>query len=100
MNYTALIKDIQKKVEEVSEKYKMLEKELPANKDSKEKEHVHGLMKELEMLNRNIQDQYEQLSKEEQTDERKLSEIEKTIYNSIRSFNNAYTSAGSIFKIQ
>ena len=98
MKYEPLIKAIQLKVEEVSKKYEELKKQLPPGEKVVTNYPLVQTMKELEMLDKEIREQYALLMKKENRNERKLSEIEKIIYTSIRSFNLASTSAGSIIK--
>ena len=100
MKYDTLIRELQLKVEQVSDKYKKMKDELPHFQNPEANEQVKRLMKELEMLSQKIKDQYAQVRKEENLNKKKLSEIEKNIYNSIRSFNSAYSSAGSIRESQ
>lgn len=98
MKYEPMIKAIQLKVEEVSEKYQTLKEELPALENLEANDPLQQTLKELELLDKEIQEHYAQLIQEENRNEKKLSEIEKIIYTSIRSFNLASTSAGSILK--
>jgi DNA replication initiation complex subunit (GINS family) len=95
-DYNIFIRDLQNKVDEVANRYYSLRNELGAMDDPDSRKEIEHALVELEELNRQIRQQFEQARKEEQN-ERKLSEIEKNIYNSIRSFERAYTKAGSIF---
>jgi len=98
MNYDPLIKDLELKVEEVSEKYEKLKGELQEYHDHEINDHAQRSMKELERLVRDIHDQYAQVHEKETLNDQKLSKVEKTIYSIIRSFNRAYASTASNFK--
>jgi len=100
MNYEALINDLQLKVEEVADKYKILKEHLQDYQDHEGDEQARLSMQELERLVKEIHDQFAQVQDKEKLNEQSLSRIEKTIYNIIRSFNRVYTGAASNFQIQ
>jgi len=93
---TYTMRNIKNKVEDVASKYHILMDELNALNDPESLKEMEDTLEELETLSRDIRLQYEQALKEEHN-ERQISEIEKNIFNSIRSFDKAYTKAGSIF---
>lgn len=86
-------------VEEVSKKLNEIKNNFSPSPNSKLKEDLQSILDKLESLNQEIQKQFDQMNEAEHDENLDMSEIEKNIYNSIESFNRAYTNAGSLFKI-
>ncbi len=89
----------EKTVDEIATKLNDLKIKLSQNKTPETKEGVQATLDELDSLNQKIQKQYSKMSETGDKSKSQMSEMEKNIYNSIESFNNAYTKAGSLFKI-
>lgn len=87
-----------KAVDEISTKFTDLKNKLSQIKNPEIEEGVKAALDNLENLNQEIQNQYSRISEVRDKSNSQMSEMEKNIYNSIESFNNAFTKAGSLFK--
>jgi len=88
-----------KAVDEISTKFSDLKNKISQNKNSEIKKEVQAALDKLDDLNQEIQKQYNLISNAREKGDFQMPEMEKNIYNSIESFNNAYTKAGSLFKM-
>lgn len=86
------------KIDEVNNKLSELKKELAGKNEDEMTEVAKSSLTELNQLRDEIQVLYEKLAKTSLTDELEFDKVEKNIYNSIESFNNAFTKAGSMLR--
>lgn len=98
MNKNDLAIKTKKRVEEVSTKIKDLKIKISQDTNSEIEEGMQAAIDRLDKLNQEIREQYRQFVTSPEKSETQVSEMEKNIYNSIESFNDAFTSAGSLFK--
>ena len=99
MDKNELEKKTKKAIQEVSTKLTDLKYKLSQDKKTQIKADAQAALDELDSLNQEINKQYERIGSVHDKSDAQMSEIEKNIYNSIESFNNAFTKAGSLFKI-
>jgi len=100
MDNEEILKKTKRAVDDISQKYSDLQEKLPDKKLREANEVLQSAIDELDNLKQEINDQFDSLSKNQEKTDAEFSEIEKNIYNNIRTFNNAYTEAGSMLKIQ
>ncbi len=98
MDKNEIITKTKKTVDEISTKFSDLKNKMSQSQNSEIKEGVQAALDKLDVLNQEIQKQYNLISKAREKGDAQMPEMEKNIYNSIESFNNAYTKAGSLFK--
>jgi uncharacterized protein len=99
MDKNELEKKTKKAVQEVSTKLKDLKNKLSQDKTPQINSALQAALNELHNLNQMINKQYENMRTTRDISNVQLAEMDKNIFNSIESFNNAYTKAGSLFKI-
>jgi hypothetical protein len=87
------------KIEEVNHKLQEIKNELALQNDKEISEQAKPALAELEQLRDKIQSLHEKIAKIRLTDELEFDKVEKNIYNSIESFNNAFKKAGSMLRI-
>ena len=78
------------KIKEIKDKFES------TNNLDIEKEAAEAIIK-LEKMRDRIREQYNEV-KEKKSTKKNTVELEKNIFNSIKSFDNAFTKAGSLFK--
>ncbi|MFO7658338.1 MAG: hypothetical protein R6W78_14870 [Bacteroidales bacterium] len=86
-----------KAMDEISTKLTDLKNKLPQIKNQEIEEGAKAALDKLEDLNQEIQKKYLEIVEVRDKSNSQMSEMEKNIYNSIESFNNAFTKAGSLF---
>ncbi len=90
--------DISKKISEYEDKLIDLKKSIKKEMDDYEKKEAEEAVNKIRKLKEKIQHHYSELEKADINDEVKLKEIDKNIYSTIESFDNAFKKAGGIFK--
>jgi len=98
MDKNELILKTKQKIDEIKEKISELKEKANENTSQDIKDQSNKLIGELEEISEDIQKQYSSLGLPENQDNPKVTEIEKNIYNGIRTFDSAFTRAGSIFQ--
>jgi hypothetical protein len=88
------------KIDEVNFKLQQIKDEIAKHDSQDVGVEAKTTLKQLEHLNKVVNELYKKIATMEVTDQLQYSEVEKNIYNSITSFNDAYTKAGSMFKIK
>lgn len=97
MNTNQLTNTTRESVENIEQKFNQLLKKLPAEKQAEIDVRFKSVISEPEAINRIIEDKYELLKSTDKKDNHRISEIEKSVFNSIASFNEAYIKAGVFF---
>ena len=86
-------------VNEISNKMNELKSEISKSNNSEAEKNLRIAINSLDKINQDIQKQYMHLKESSNLSQSKVSEFEKNIYNSIESFNNAFTKASSVFNV-
>jgi hypothetical protein len=97
MDKKAIKENIKHKIETINAQISELKlkkaNDFESNKDTRQ------IIKDLEVMRDHIVHEYNDIIYESEGGKKKdITEMEKNIFNSIKSFNNAFTNAGSIFK--
>jgi hypothetical protein len=97
MKKEELIMDTKRKLDEINRKIEGIKNRLSQDTNEETKKHAQSALDDLEKIKAKVQENYLNLGGFANTGPVKLPELEKNIYNSIESFNRAYTKAGAIF---
>lgn len=97
MERTELLKKTEQRIEDLDKRIKDIKDKLEEEGDVLIKGKVNTAIKDLEETKQEIEDQYTKLKMQE-SEKEDFSEIEKNIYNSFESFNDAFKNAGMLFK--
>ena len=87
------------KIDDINYKLGELSETLSAETDNIIKNKMKSVIAEMEKVRDSIYLQYEQLNKTREDNEPELSEIEKNIFERIRTFDNAFKKSGGIFRV-
>jgi uncharacterized coiled-coil DUF342 family protein len=98
MDKKEILKSIRHKIDEINRKTSELRDKISTRTGKDVNNEIESLITELEDIRNKIQLKYEKLEKLESQDKQGLSEIEKNIYNSIKSYDDAFKKAGGLFK--
>lgn len=96
MELQELKASLKEKLVEVEEKLNEVEKAL--KEEDKPSDALKDIHEKLKAKKDDIILQYDQIEAMETSDEVRLPELEKNIYNSLESFNTAYTKAGAFLE--
>jgi hypothetical protein len=88
------------KIDDVNLKLQEISNELALQNDKEIIEQAKPALAELNQLRDKIESLYDKIARIRIKDELEFDAIEKNIYNSIESFNNAFKKAGSLFRIK
>lgn len=97
MERTELLKKTEQRIEELNQKILDIREKLEEEGDVTIKGKVNKAIDNLEDIKDEIQEQYTKLKMQE-SDQEEFTEVEKNIYNSFESFNDAFKDAGLLFK--
>lgn len=98
MKKDKLITDTKKRIEEIDFELKRIQNDMEERKDEPITEQQKSALKQLYALRDALQAQYNRLSSSSaDTGQRDFDKMEKNIYNSLQSYNEAFTKAGAIF---
>lgn len=92
-NKEALLKNTRQKIEEIDRKIERM-KDWEVNSNLKQE--AINLLHHLGNTRDRLKQQYDSIS--EEIEDKKVTEVQKNIFNSIQSFDNTYSKAGHIFK--
>jgi len=98
MDKEELILTTKQKIDDVSDKIKEIEKKVEKNTNQEIQEQSENSLKELNEIRQKIKKEYSNLGKPNMQNKSEVTEIEKNIFNSIRSFDSAFERAGALFK--
>ena len=96
MDRDNLIIQTKKKIEEADRKLLEIKEKIAAERSLEQKPKIEAILNDLQNIKYEIEKQYADLGHEKTKDEQ-VSEIEKNIFNSAESFEEAFTRAGTIF---
>ncbi len=88
------------KIDEINLKLQEISNELALQNDKEILEQAKPALAELDQLRDKIESLYDKIVRIHLKDELEFDAIEKNIYNSIESFNDAFRKAGSMFRIK
>lgn len=86
------------KIENVERKLKEIKNEFALQNITESNEEAKASLEKLNKLGDEIKELYQEITKKEITKQLEFDEIEKNIYRSIESFQNAYKNAGTFLK--
>ncbi|SMO45468.1 hypothetical protein SAMN06265379_101901 [Saccharicrinis carchari] len=98
MDKNKLIAETKQRIDEINRKLKEIQDGLNGQHNDPLRTVEESTLKDLHTLRDELQAQYVRLSSSsEKMGQRDYDQMEKNIYNSLQSFNDAFTNAGSIF---
>lgn len=98
MKKEKLIADTKKRIEEIDFELKRIQNDLDKSKGEPTTEQQKSALKQLYALRDELQIQYTSLTSNfKDSGQADLDKMEKNIYNSLQSYDDAFTKAGSIF---
>ena len=98
MKKDKLITDTKKRIEEIDFELKRIQNDMDGSKGKPISEQQQSALKQLHTLRDELHAQYTRLvSSSADSAQNDLDKMEKNIYNSLQSYNDAFTKAGSIF---
>ena len=98
MNKDKLIADTKKRIEEIDFELKRIQNDMEERTEEPMTDQQKSALKQLHTLREELQAQYNRLSSSSaDTGQSDFDKMEKNIYNSLQSYNDAFTKAGSIF---
>ena len=97
MERTELLKKTEKRIEELNQSIIDIRNKLEKEGDVVIKGKVNKAVENLKSIKDEIEEQYSRLKMQESREEN-VDEVEKNIYNSFESFNDAFEKAGALFK--
>lgn len=98
MEKDKLITNTKKRIEEIDFELKRIQNDMDDHKGEPMTEQQRSALKQLHTLRDELHAQYNNLiSSTADSAQNDLDKMEKNIYNSLESYNNAFTQAGSIF---
>ncbi|HAF30887.1 MAG TPA: hypothetical protein DCG75_17755 [Bacteroidales bacterium] len=98
MEKEELVLKTKQKLDEIQEKINDIKEKVEQNTNDAIHEKSEHIINELKELGEKIHKQYSKLGLPENQSKPNITEMEKNIFNSIRSFDSAFQRAGSIFK--
>ena len=98
MNKNELITSTRKKLDEMDHKIETIKENSLQQTQDEMKQQTRTVLQRLTVLRDEIKDQVIVLSKNDKKDDSMVSEFEKNIYKSIKSFDSAITKAGGLFR--
>lgn len=98
MEKDKLIADTKNRIEKIDFELKRIQNDMEDSKEELITEQQRSALKQLHTLRDDLHSQYNKLvSSSSDSAQNDLDKMEKNIYNSLESYNNAFTQAGSIF---
>ena len=93
-----LLDDIAVRIADMDAKRNDLKALIAGETDEHTKQQAQEVLFEMNKIRDTLQLQYNQLEDDLTSDEDQMKELENNIYNNLRSFDNAFKNAGSIFR--
>jgi hypothetical protein len=100
MTKEELLKTTRHKIDDINEKISVLAEMLALEPDAGRRNEMRSVINNLEEIRDNALVNFSRIEEIEAEDKRRLSEMEKNIFNGIRSFDDAFKNAGGIFKVR
>jgi len=88
----------EKAIDEISSKFHDLKDKLSHSKSLEIDNRVQGVLEKLDDLNIEIEKQSKIIGRNRKKAAAKMNEVNDNIYSNMKSFNNAFRKAGSLFK--
>lgn len=98
MNRIELLEEAKKKIDEINRKTIVLKDKLDQYSEKEINSQANAVLRQLEEIRDELQEKYVHFNRQENKSDNQLTEFEKNIFNSIESFNDAFTEAGSLLK--